>query len=67
MKKETFLSGMMLKKNIKQEDLANVIGKSRSVVSRKLNGKVIFTATEKATIAKYLEMTDAEKIIFFSE
>ncbi|MGM0112142.1 hypothetical protein [Enterococcus sp. DIV0187] len=63
--KEQLLLNKMSEAGISQQNIANLIKKSKSVVSRKINNEVKFTTKEKATIAEFLQMTDAEKIKFF--
>lgn len=51
---QTKLKGILVEKCITQTELASIIGQSREMVNRKLNGKNMFTLQEAFEIADYL-------------
>ncbi|WP_064580852.1 helix-turn-helix domain-containing protein [Streptobacillus moniliformis] len=52
-------------KGIKQKYIANLLGISENALSRKLNGKNMFTVEEIKIISNILRLNDREKIEFF--
>lgn len=63
--KENLLLEKMKESEVTQRKLAELLGKSESVVSRKINKEVKFTVTEKMVLSEILKMSDEEKIKFF--
>ena len=63
--KEQLLIDKMEQKGLSQKEIAQILGKSESVVSRKINKVVKFTIKEKMILAEYFKMDTDEKLKFF--
>lgn len=63
--KEQLLIDKMKQKGLLQKQIGQILGKSESVVSRKINKEVKFTIQEKMILAEYFKMDEDEKIKFF--
>ena len=62
--KEQLLIDKMEQKGLSQKEIAQILGKSESVVSRKINKVVKFTIKEKMILAEYFKMDTDEKLKF---
>lgn len=62
---KSLLKSKMALHNLRDKDLADLLGISKASISRRFSGAIPFSAPEIATIKKVLKLTDKEISIIF--